>query len=468
MAFGKFSLFWLVVVIGLMSVSKSTGIRHERSYSEEEEEGNDRFIFKKESSWKRIDAEAGQIRVFPIFKGSSSRTASPLHNYELNSIQMDPNSLLVPQYINADGYIYGYQGKGRIGWIHNQKLIEQDLETGQIYYLPKGSPFYVINTDKNQRLRIITFLHNDKRIHAEQRHESFYVAGGQNPQTVFSGFRRETLAAAFGVDSREVEQVLSKQERGAIISLGQEQETRGIVSMRSIVSMGKEQMDDELHSWPWSSSKKHKGSVEEEKPFNLQKKKPEFSNDNGQYIRADRKSFGPLKRQDLAIVLTKIKPGRMTAPYYCTSANAVSFVLSGRGRVEIVLPEFTDRRQRDGEGEEVERERGSESETEMESDRRVEDELNAGDVFVVPAGYPSVQIADPEEQFEILTFLINNEHNNINFLTGENSVLREIKDEVLAASLDAKEETLKKVIEAQKDERFLRGPQEPQVLSSIV
>lgn len=98
-----------------------------------------------------------------------------------------------------------------------------------------------------------------------------------------------------------------------------------------------------------------------------------------------------------------------------------------------------------------ERERGSESqrEREVESYRRVEDELNVGDVFLVPAGYPSVQIANSEEQFEILTFLINDEHNDINFLTGKNSATREIKDEVLAISIsmDQKEQEVKKVYE---------------------
>lgn len=445
MAFGKFSLFWLVVVLGLISVIKSNGVRHGRSHYEEEaeEEGHDQFIFKKERSWKRIDAEAGQVRVVPIFRESSrSRTASPLQNYELNCIEMDPNSLLVPQYITAHLYMYAYKGKGRVSWVHNQKLVEQDLEAGQIYYVPKGSLFYVINTDKKQRLHIINLVHNENRINPQRHHESFYVAGGQNPPTVFSGFRRETLTAAFGIDSREVEKVLSRQERGAIVSMGEEQ--------------GKEQKTDELLSWPWSTSEKHESS-EEEKPFDLQKKKPDFSNDNGQYIKADRKSFRPFKRSGLAIALTKIQKGRMTAPRWNNRAFELSVVLNGGGRVEIVRPDSAEER---------ERERGSERE--VESYRRVEDELNAGDVFFVPAGYPSVQISNSEEQFEILTFLINDEHNDINFLTGKNSATREIKDEVLAASMDQEKQAVKKVFEAQKDERFLRGPQEHQRISSIV
>jgi len=67
---------------------------------------------------------------------------------------------------------------------------------------------------------------------------------------------------------------------------------------------------------------------------------------------------------------------------------------------------------------EREREWGSESEREVESYRRVEVELNAGDMFLVLAGYRSVQILESKKHFEILTFLINNEHNTINFLTG--------------------------------------------------
>jgi len=478
MAFGKFSLFWLVVVLCLMSVIKSNGIRQERSYSEEEEEDeNDPFIFKKERGWKRVDAEAGHIRVIPFFRERSSRTASPLHNYELNSIEMDPNSLLIPHYITADLYMYAYEGKGTIGWVHNQKLIEQDLEAGQIYHVPKGSLLYLINRDKNQRLHMYTLLLNENQlIHLHRQHEAFFVAGGQNPETLFSGFSRETLAAAFGTENEELEKVLRKQDRGAIVSMGKEQ--------------GKEQKTDDLLVWPWSSSKKHEGAAEK-KPFDLQKKKPDFSNDNGQYMKADGKSFSPLKRQDIAITLTKIQQGKMTAPHWHDHAHAISMVLRGRGRVEIVRPESADSRQRGRESErerererereeeqgrerereeekEMERERGHESERGRESYRRVEAELNEGDGFLVPAGYPSVQISNSEESFEILTFLINNEHNDINFLTGKNSAMREIKDEVLAVSMDEKEQEVKKVMEAQKDERFLRGPKESQRISSII
>ena len=76
---------------------------------------------------------------------------------------------------------------------------------------------------------------------------------------------------------------------------------------------GKEQRTDESLPWPWSSSKKHESS-EEEKPLDLQKKKPDFTNDNGQYINADRKSFSPFKRSGVAIALTKIQKVSLSPP----------------------------------------------------------------------------------------------------------------------------------------------------------
>jgi len=41
--------------------------------------------------------------------------------------------------------------------------------------------------------------------------------------------------------------------------------------------------------------------------FNLQKKKLDFSNDNGQYIEVDHESFPPLEIQDVVITLTRIE-----------------------------------------------------------------------------------------------------------------------------------------------------------------
>nr|ABK24863.1 unknown [Picea sitchensis] len=430
MAFRKFSLLCLVVFLSLVvSVIQCNAIRHDRSYSEEGEEGENQFIFKREN-WKIIDAEAGHIRVAPSFR-ENARSAPQLHNFEVNSFEMDPNSLMLPRYITASWYMYAYEGKGRIGWVHNQKSIEQDIEAGQVYYVPKGAPFYVINTDKNQSLHLINLMHNENPGSPDRHHESYYVGGGQDPPTVFSGFRRETLAAGFGIGIREVEKVLSKQVRG------------------SIVSLNKEQTNDEFLPWPWSS-KKHEGSEEEEKPFNLQKKELVFSNDHGEYIKADGESFRPLERLDMAMGLTTIKEESMLALHWSSRTTAVSMILKGRGRVEIVTPGR------------------SESKREVESYKRVEAELTAGDLWVVPAGLPNAEINPYSDQpLVILTFHINNEDNEFYYLTGQHSVASLIKDEVMAISMNEKQQALEKVIDAQKDEMFLRGPKEDEGWSIV-
>jgi len=106
MSFGQFSLF--LTVLGLVYVIQCSGTLKQRLYLEEEE-GENQLIFKKEGHWKRIDAEAGQITVVPSFK-KNSRSAPQLHNYEANFIDMDPNSLMLPQYMDAHWYMYTHEG----------------------------------------------------------------------------------------------------------------------------------------------------------------------------------------------------------------------------------------------------------------------------------------------------------------------------------------------------------------------
>lgn len=431
MAFPKFSFLCLVVVLSVVVFEiHCNEVRHERAYSEEEEEGENQFIFKREK-WERIDAEAGHVRVAPSFR-ENARSAPQVHNFEVNCVEMEPNSLMLPHYITASWYMYVYEGKGRIGWVRNQKLIEQDVEAGQVYYVPEGSPFYVINTDRNQRLHVINLMHN-KNPGPDRHHELYYVGGGQDPPTVYAGFRRQTLAAGFGTGIREVEKVLSKQDRGPIVFLS------------------KEQRNDEFLSWPWSS-KKYEGSEEEEeeKPFNLLKKETVFTNDHGQYIKADRDSFPPLGRLDLAMGLTTINEGSMVALHWSSRTTAVSMILEGRGRVEIVTPG-----------------RGG-SKRRVESYERVEGELTAGDLIVVPAGHPNAEISYSGQQLVILTFHIDNEHNEFYYLTGKHSVVSLIQGEVLAISMNEKQRALQKVIDAQKDEMFLTGPKDEDKGWSIV
>lgn len=46
-------------------------------------------------------------------------------------------------------------GKAKIGHIYKDKLVEKELETGDIYRIGAGFPFYINNTAEGQRLHII-------------------------------------------------------------------------------------------------------------------------------------------------------------------------------------------------------------------------------------------------------------------------------------------------------------------------
>ncbi|KAH9309609.1 hypothetical protein KI387_037520, partial [Taxus chinensis] len=307
--------------------------------------------------------------------------------------------------------------KAKVGWVHAGKLREVEMERGSVHFIPLGSIFYAINNDQSQTLVIVNLLHNPNPL-TRRHHESFYVVGGRNPPSILSAFRRETLEAALNTDGQQIERLLSKQNEGVFASLEQ--------GKRSIVSG-----DHNIPLW----KRKSKSEEEEYKPFNLLKKSPMFSNDNGQFISADNEDLvkGPLDREDIGIAYTRIEPEAMTVPHWETHSTRIAVVVKGSGRVEIASPEGVQQQRRREEGGESE----SEQEREMErgqgetreereeeeggefrvSYKRVEENLKEGDVFVIPAGHPSSQIASSNERLEILTFHINNDdRNEINFL----------------------------------------------------
>ncbi|KAH9327367.1 hypothetical protein KI387_007545, partial [Taxus chinensis] len=457
-----------VVFLCLASVIRGNQIESSRRYGETRENRNP-YIYKRDEHQRRLATQRGEIRAVPIFRESSS-LVEDLKNFELNCICIRPNSFMLPHYSSARRLLFVEQGKAKVGWVQGGKLREVQLERGSVHFIPLGSIFYAINNDQSQTLVIVNLLHNPNPL-TRRHHESFYLGGGRNPPSILSAFRRETLEAAFNTEGQQIQRLLSKQNEGVFASLEQ--------GKRSIVS------GDHINIPFWK--RKSKSEEEEYKPFNLLKKSPRFSNDNGQFISADDEDLvkGPLDREDIGIAYTRIEPQAMTVPHWETHSTRIAVVVKGSGRVEIASPEGVQQQRKREEGggeseseEEQEREREREREREMErghrsereereegegefrvSYKRVEENLKEGDVFVIPAGHPSSQIASSNQRLEILTFHINNDdRNEINFLAGKNSMVSELRNDILAASFNEKEEVVRKVFESQKEEMFVKGP----------
>lgn len=48
-----------------------------------------------------------------------------------------------------------YTGEAKVGWIHKNELVERTLKSGDVYRIPAGSAFYMVNKADGQRLQII-------------------------------------------------------------------------------------------------------------------------------------------------------------------------------------------------------------------------------------------------------------------------------------------------------------------------
>ncbi|XP_059077032.1 vicilin Pin k 2.0101 isoform X1 [Cryptomeria japonica] len=475
MAFGKLSLVCLVLVfLCFQSLIRCSEIEN----GGRGEGRRNPYIYKREEHERRLGTDRGEVRAVPIFR-ESRILANDLRHYEVNCFHIEPNSFMLPHASSADHLMFIKQGKATVGWVnggdsrevHGGKSREENLEKGSVFFIPAGAIFYVINTEQSQGLVAINLLYN-KNPYPERHHESFYIGGGRNPPSALSAFRTETLEAAFNTERGHIQTLLSKQDEGVFTRFSQEHG-------RKLISLMKEEHGSQFPFW----KRKSQGEEEDYKPFNLEKKKPRFSNENGQLIFGDDEDLvkGPLQRLDIGISLTRIQPNAMSAPYSQSQATEIGCVVRGQGRIEIISPEGAQQqRRREGEGGEGgERERGREEE-EGGSSRgreeggsrrggeqfrlsyhREEAELQRGDCFVNPAGHMAVQIASPnsKEPFELIIFTINdNERNRIIFYAGKNSELREMRDEVLAASFKGKEDEVKSVFESQNDQIFLKGP----------
>lgn len=157
--------------------------REEREWEEETGSGKHDEWFLLQDSKRVIKTEAGDVRVLRSYGGRA--LDRPLH---IGFITMEPRSLFIPQYIDSSLILFvrtGTQlifctvyfnfsffnsfcqlldnvmdfdwviGEAKVGLIYKDELAERRLKVGDIYRIPAGSAFYLVNTEEGQRLHII-------------------------------------------------------------------------------------------------------------------------------------------------------------------------------------------------------------------------------------------------------------------------------------------------------------------------
>lgn len=107
-------------------------------------------MFMLQNSKRVAKTDAGEMRVLESHGGRISERR--LH---IGFINMEPNSLFVPQYLDSALILFVRSGKAKMGFIYKDELEELELKKGDVYQIPAGSAFYLENIAEAQKLHVI-------------------------------------------------------------------------------------------------------------------------------------------------------------------------------------------------------------------------------------------------------------------------------------------------------------------------
>ncbi|KAF5744682.1 hypothetical protein HS088_TW07G00259 [Tripterygium wilfordii] len=446
----KATLLLLLLVVGY-GVSVSMGYREEgeEEWGSGEREGRGREkhpeeeepSFLLQDSKKVFRTDAGEMRVVRSFGGRI--VDRPMH---IGFITMEPQSLFIPQYLDSSLIIFIRLGEAKIGHIYKDELSERRMKPGDIYRIPAGSAFYIVNTAEGQRLQIICSIDPSESL-GLGLFQSFYIGGGSYPPSILAGFDPETLTNAFNVTRKELGDIFTRQQGGPVVFIGdsraprvwskflQLKEKDRLQPLKRMVGSHQESIEQEDQTkWSWrkllisifGEENRKKGDRTGKAPdsYNIYHRSPDFRNRYGSSMALDASDYSPLKHSGIGIFYVNLTAGSMLAPHVNPTATEYGIVLRGSGRILLVFPN------------------GSSA---------MDAKVSEGDVFWVPRYFAFCQIASRTGPFEFFGFTTSARKNKPQFLAGSNSLLHALQGPELAASLGISEDRIKRFLESQRE-----------------
>ncbi|TKY48497.1 Vicilin antimicrobial peptides 2-2 [Spatholobus suberectus] len=404
---------------------------------------------------KRVaKTDAGEMRVLESYGGRISERR--LH---IGFITMEPRSLFIPQYLDSTLIIFVRSGEAKVGFIYKDKLAQRHLKMGDVYQIPAGSAFYVVNIKEAQKLHIICSIDPSESLGVDV-FQSFYIGGGAHPASVLSGFEPEILETAFNASGAELRKLFTRQHEGPIVHVGdshatsiwtkflQLKEEEKLQHLREMVQQEEEEEagdeeEEQQTSWSWRKllesvfgdeiNKNTREKVTRKSPHscNLYDRKPDFKNSYGWSVAVDGSHYSPLKSSGVGIYHVNLSAGSMMAPHVNPRATEYGIVLKGSGRIQIVFPN------------------GSNA---------MDTHIKEGDVFFIPRYFAFCQIASRSEPLEFFGFTTSAQRNRPQFLVGATSLMRTMVGPELAAAFGVSEETMRRVANAQHEAVILPTP----------
>ncbi|XP_038980830.1 vicilin-like seed storage protein At2g28490 [Phoenix dactylifera] len=434
-------------LMAVMAYQGRSGMEGRGKRDEEEAPGSPegRGLFILSRSKKVLKTDSGEVRLVMGYRYRGN--PSPMH---IGFITMEPNTLYIPQYIDASLILFVRTGEAKVGYIHKNKLVEKRLKSGHINAIPAGSSFYVVNSGKSERLHIICSIDTLESIEYGAFPQSFYIGGGVLPRSVLSGFDASTLSAALNVSSDQLEMIMKSQRGGPIIRLNSEAADQpdylsSIKKLQERMTQEEEidsDDDDEAKQeelddlWTWRCLlnsllgkgdcrvQRKRGLVHSPESYNLYDTKPSYQNDYGYSIAIDKHDYSALRHSNLGVYLVNLEAGAMLSPHVNPTATEYGIVLRGSGTIQVAFPNGT---------------------------AAMNAEVSEGDVFWIPRYFPFCQIASNGAPLEFFGFTTSARKNRPQFLVGASSLLHSMRGPELAAAFGVSEEQLERLVKAQRE-----------------
>ncbi|KAL6894234.1 hypothetical protein ACP4OV_008332 [Aristida adscensionis] len=390
----------------------------------------------------------GRFRVLERFADELLEGA--VGDYRVAVLEAAPRAFLQPSHYDADEVMYVKEGEGVVVLLRRGRRESLCVREGDVMVIPAGAVVYSANTHDSRWLRVVMLL---SPVSTPGRFEEFFPAGGERPESFFSVFSDDVLQAAFNTRREEWEKVFERQSKGEITSASEEQ----IRELSRSCSRG-------------GGGGGGSGSSEWEiKPSSLTGRRPRHSNSHGRHFEIAGDECPHLRALDMDVGLANITRGSMMAPSYSTRATKIAVVVEGSGHFEMACPHLAgagESRRRGREHGDRRREEEEESEGQEHGGsgekprgyRQVKSRVREGSVIVVPAGHPTALVAGEDENLAVLCFGVRAGLDEKVFLAGRNSALRQMDAPAKALAFGAAAREVDRVLDAQPEAVFLRGP----------
>ncbi|KAL9252460.1 Vicilin-like seed storage protein-like protein [Drosera capensis] len=428
--------------------------KHEHEHEEEEGTGGEEMRFLLGEAKRVMSTDAGEMRVVKGYNGKRRFGERGIH---VGFITMEPRSLFLPQYLDSDLLLFVRRGEAKIGLIYKDELVERRLRIGDIYRVPAGSSFYIVNVGEGQRLHVICSIDPSRGL-GVGTFQSFFVAGGANPASVLAGFDQQTLSTAFNVTIDELREIMTGQEAGPIVYIDsrgprvwsdflelkdekkmqqlkelmpdedqqlEEQDQWSLKKMLTTLLLG---IGDNRREGGDGGSRKTGGGPD---AYNIFDRKPDFRNNYGWSLALDHHEYHPLKKSGLGVYYVNLSAGSMMAPHLNPTAAEYGIVLHGTGTIQIVYPNGTS---------------------------ALNTKVREGTVFWVPRYFPFCQIASRSGPFEFFGFTTSSHRNRPQFLVGANSILQTMRGSEFAAAFGLTTERFREIVDAQRESVIIPTP----------